>query len=101
MWHTLGIGLKHEKYDNIATAKAADTLLDMAGITAAFTITQHTNGYISISARSRNGFNVQTIMEQMGGGGHFNNAATQIYEKNIQEVQDDLIEILKERENEK
>ena len=97
----LGIGLKHEKYDNIATAKAADTLLDMAGITAAFTITQHTNGYISISARSRNGFNVQTIMEQMGGGGHFNNAATQIYEKNIQEVQDDLIEILKERENEK
>lgn len=96
----LGIGLKEEKYDNIATAKAADTLLDMAGITAAFTITQHTNGYISISARSRNGFNVQTIMEQMGGGGHFNNAATQIYEKNIQEVQDDLIEILKERENE-
>lgn len=52
----------------------------MAGITAAFAITQHTNGYISISARSRNGFNVQTIMEQMGGGGHFNNAATQIYE---------------------
>ncbi|XOW20200.1 hypothetical protein QK908_08770 [Lactococcus cremoris] len=40
----LGIGLKEEKYDNIATAKAADTLLDMAGITAAFTITQHTNG---------------------------------------------------------
>ena len=68
----------------------------MAGITAAFAITQHTNGYISISARSRNGFNVQ-----MGGGGHFNNAATQIYEKYIDEVQEDLIEILKERENEK
>ena len=97
----LGVGLKHQKYDNIATAKAADTLLDMAGITAAFAITQHTNGYISISARSRNGFNVQTIMEQMGGGGHFNNAATQIYEKYIVEVQEDLIEILKERENEK
>ena len=97
----LGVGLKHQKYDNIATAKAADTLLDMAGITAAFAITQHNNGYISISARSRNGFNVQTIMEQMGGGGHFNNAATQIYEKYIDEVQEDLIEILKERENEK
>ena len=40
----LGVGLKHQKYDNIATAKAADTLLDMAGITAAFAITQHTNG---------------------------------------------------------
>ena len=97
----VGRGLPSQKYDNISTAKAADTLLEMAGITAAFTITQHTNGFVSVSARSRNGFNVQTIMEKMGGGGHFNNAATQIYEKTIEEVQVDLLELLKERENEK
>jgi len=40
-------------------------------------------------------------MEQMGGGGHFNNAATQIYEKNMNEVEADLIQLLEERENEK
>lgn len=97
----LGLGIEHQKYDNITTAKAADTMLEMAGITASFAVTQHINGFISISARSRNGFNVQTLMEKMGGGGHFNNAATQIYEKNIEEVKKDLIELLKERENEK
>lgn len=98
---TIGLGLGNQKYDNITTAKAADTMLEMAGITAAFAITHHANGFISISARSRNGFNVQTMMEKMGGGGHFNNAATQIYEKNIGEVKTDLLELLKERENEK
>lgn len=93
----LGMGLNNQKYDNISTAKAADTMLDMAGVTASFALTMHTNGFISISARSRNGFNVQTIMEQMGGGGHFNNAATQIYERTIPEVKADLIRLLEER----
>ncbi len=93
----LGTGIDEQKYDNITTAKAADTMLDMAGIKASFAITNHTNGFVSISARSRNGFNVQTLMEQMGGGGHFNNAAAQIYEKNIDEVKVDLIKLLEER----
>ncbi len=93
----LGMGIEGQKYDNITTAKAADTMLDMAGVTASFAITTHTNGFISVSARSRNGFNVQTLMEQMGGGGHFNNAATQIYEKSMEEVRTDLIRVLEER----
>ena len=97
----LGMGKKDQKYDNITTAKAADTMVEMAGVTAAFALTLHPNGFISISARSRNGFNVQTLMEQMGGGGHFNNAATQIYEKTLSEVKADLIRFLEERiENE-
>lgn len=90
-------GREGQKYDNISTAKAADTILDMAGVSASFAITTHPNGFISVSARSRNGFNVQTIMEQMGGGGHFNNAATQIYEKTITEVKEDLTRIIQER----
>lgn len=93
----IGMGIPNQRYDNITTAKAADTLLDMAGIKASFTITNHVNGFVSVSARSRNGFNVQTMMEQMGGGGHFNNAATQIYEKSMREVKADLIKVLKER----
>ncbi|MCL2681380.1 MAG: DHH family phosphoesterase, partial [Streptococcaceae bacterium] len=90
-------GRENKKYDNITTAKAADNLLDMAGISASFTITHHENGYVSISARSRNGYNVQTLMEAMGGGGHFNNAATQIYEKTISQIEEDLIKLIKER----
>ncbi|MFC4651527.1 DHH family phosphoesterase [Lactococcus nasutitermitis] len=93
----LGVGATNQKYDNITTAKAADTLLDMAGVTASFAITNHTNGFVSVSARSRNGFNVQTLMEQMGGGGHFNNAATQIYERTEEQVKEELIKVLKAR----
>ncbi|WP_205742564.1 DHHA1 domain-containing protein, partial [Halomonas borealis] len=81
----VALGKPNQKYDNVATAKAADTLLDMADVQAAFSITNHQNGYISISARSFKDYNVQTIMEAMGGGGHFNAAATQIYERNIDE----------------
>ena len=93
----VALGNENERYDNISTSKAADTLLDMANVTAAFTITNHENGYVSVSARSRNGFNVQTIMEELGGGGHFNVAATQVYEKTTTEVKNALLEILKER----
>lgn len=96
----VALGKPDQKYDNVATAKAADTLLDMADVQAAFSITNHQNGYISISARSFKDYNVQTIMEAMGGGGHFNAAATQIYERNIDEVKHDLIALIKERENE-
>jgi ribosomal protein L9 len=39
--------------------------------------------------------NVQVIMEEMGGGGHFNSAATQIYDSNIADVKVELIELLK------
>ncbi len=44
----------------------------MAGIEAVFVITRNTKGYVSISARSHSKINVQRIMEEMGGGGHFN-----------------------------
>lgn len=93
----LGKGVQGMRYDNVTGAKAADTLLDMAGVTASFVITMHENGYIAVSARSRNSFNVQTIMEKLGGGGHFNNAATQIYEKTVDEVEKELIQLLEER----
>ena len=96
----VALGKPEHKYDNVAIAKAADTLLDMAGVQAAFAIANHQNGYISISARSFKDYNVQTIMEAMGGGGHFNAAATQIYERNIDEVKEDLVKIIKEREKE-
>lgn len=73
-------------YDNIVPSKAADTLLDMAGVEAAFVVTRRTQDYVAISARSRSKINVQRIMEEMGGGGHFNLAAVQMQGQSVQEA---------------
>lgn len=43
-------------------------LLQMDGIDASFVITRRSNDVVGISARSLGDFNVQVIMEQMGGG---------------------------------
>ncbi|MGO3572307.1 MAG: DHH family phosphoesterase [Pseudolactococcus laudensis] len=90
----IGVGLYRKMYDNVTIAKASDTLLNMVGIDASFTIVNHENGYVAVSARSSGDFNVQRIMESFGGGGHFNNAAAQIYEKTPTEVREDLLKLL-------
>jgi len=53
-------------------------------------------GSISISARSRSKVNVQKIMEQMGGGGHFNSAASQLEDVTIDQVRTQLIDCIQE-----
>ncbi|MDR1606582.1 MAG: DHH family phosphoesterase [Streptococcaceae bacterium] len=93
----IGVGPYRKMYDNITIAKAADTLLNMAGIDASFTIVNHDNGYVAISARASGDFNVQLIMEKFGGGGHFNNAAAQVYEKTPTEVKAELLAILNQQ----
>ncbi|MFM0777128.1 DHH family phosphoesterase [Streptococcus suis] len=80
-----------KEYDNIIPSKAANTILDMAGIEAVFVITRNTKGYVSISARSHSKINVQRIMEEMGGGGHFNLAAAQVYDQTLEQVKEKLI----------
>lgn len=94
-------GEENQFYDNIVPSKAADTILEMAGIEATFVVTRRTSDYVAISARSRSKVNVQRIMEEMGGGGHFNLAAAQISGKSIEQVQLQLREkILSEIEGE-
>lgn len=88
-------------YDNIVPSKAADKILEMAEIEAVFVITKNVNDYIAISARSRSKVNVQRMMEEMGGGGHFNLAAAQIREQSLAQVQEHLMEIVLEESKEK
>ncbi|MBA1394931.1 hypothetical protein EQ500_13840, partial [Lactobacillus sp. XV13L] len=71
-------GAEDQIYDSVIAAQAADTLLTLDQIDAAFVITKRADDKISISARSLGDFNVQVIMEEMGGGGHLSNAATQL-----------------------
>ncbi|MDN6029876.1 MAG: DHH family phosphoesterase [Lactococcus plantarum] len=89
-----GVGLYRKMYDNVTTAKAADTLLDMVGVDAAFTIVNHEKGYVAVSARSSGDFNVQRIMEKLGGGGHFNNAAAQVYDKTPNDVKEEIVTLI-------
>ncbi|GLL50369.1 DHH family phosphoesterase [Tetragenococcus halophilus] len=86
---------ENEIYDNVTASKAVDTLLSMNDIEAAFVITKQFEHEISINARSSGGVNVQRIMEKLGGGGHFSNAATQIKDQSMKEVQKSLINELK------
>ncbi|MCL4898428.1 DHH family phosphoesterase [Streptococcus suis] len=88
-----------KEYDNIIPSKAANTILDMAGIEAVFVVTRNTKGYVSISARSHSKINVQRIMEEMGGGGHFNLAAAQVYDQTIAEVCEKLTDKIREEIN--
>lgn len=81
-------------YDTIVISKAADAMLAMSGIEASFVLAKNTQGFISISARSRSKLNVQRIMEELGGGGHFNLAAAQIKDLTLPEVDEKLTEIV-------
>ena len=73
-------------YPTVVISKAADTMLAMSGIEATFVVSKNTQGYVSISARSRSKINVQRIMEKMGGGGHFNLAAAQMKDITVTEA---------------
>ncbi len=61
----------------ISAARAADKLLNLRGVDAAFALLND-NGTIIISARSKGSVNVQLILEQIGGGGHFDVAGAQL-----------------------
>jgi c-di-AMP phosphodiesterase-like protein len=63
--------------DRISAAKAADKLLTVDGVKASFALCRIEDS-IHISARSTGEVNVQLILEKIGGGGHFDSAATRI-----------------------
>lgn len=88
-------GDEEESYTNVIASKAADTILDMSGIEASFVVTCNIEGNVAISARSRSKINVQRIMEELGGGGHFNLAACQMTDTTISEAVMTLKELIK------
>jgi len=73
----------------ITAAKTADKLLNIKNARASFVISRMGND-VFISARSDGSVNVQLIMENMGGGGHYNAAATWIKETSINDASENL-----------
>ena len=57
-----------------------DSLLSFKDVNAGFILAKTSQGFWKLSARSNKKFNVQYVMEKLGGGGHFNAAATSFQE---------------------
>ena len=80
----------------IAASQAADEMLGITGVCASFVMYKQ-GDIVNISARSMGKYNVQVIMEALGGGGHLTMAAAQIRtdletaDKQLREVIDDYI----------
>ena len=91
-----GIAIAHGQpgriHSPVLIAQTADILLTMKDVNASFVIAERSEGGVGISARSLGEVNVQIIMENLGGGGHLTNAATQMPEATVEEA----IQILKQ-----
>lgn len=61
----------------IINAQVADELMTVKGTMASFVLGRNLRGQTVVSARSLGEINVQTVMEKLGGGGHFTSAAAQ------------------------
>lgn len=93
-------GEENHTYPTVVAAQTADMMLSMENIDASFVVTKREDGRIGISGRSLGNKNVQRVMEKMGGGGHFSNAATQLSDTTIEEAVIQLKEVISELGNE-
>ena len=87
-------GETDESYRIIAS-KAADKMLTLKGVEAAFTLVR-IGDQIHISGRSSGTINVQLILEKLHGGGHFDVAGAQVTSDSIFVVLDTLKESIDE-----
>ncbi len=81
--------------DRIAASKAADKLLSIQGVEAAFALAV-VGGQVAISGRSKGKINVQLILEKLEGGGHFDMAGAQVAGATVPEVYEMLKEAIDE-----
>jgi len=73
----------------VIASKAADKMLTLRGVAAAFTLVR-IGEQIHISGRSSGKVNVQLILEKLRGGGHFDVAGAQVVSDSIDEVLETL-----------
>lgn len=83
----------------VVAPQAADELLGIAGVDAAFVIYMD-NGMACFSARSLGAMNVQIVMEKLGGGGHQTMAGAQIEGMKLSEAKDALINAIDQHRKE-
>ena len=79
----------------IVNAQVADELLMFKGVSASFVLCKNEDGDTIVSARSLGDFNVQAIMEKLGGGGHFTSAAAKT-DKSVDETEEEIKRLVRE-----
>ncbi len=93
------IAVTQEPVSRTLLAQTSESLLKIKGTQAAFTIgINEVNGAVAVSARSGSTFNVQKIMEKLGGGGHFSAAALERENTTVFAVEEELKKVLQEEE---
>lgn len=97
LYHNCAIATSDVKAEEIrmAAPQAADELLGISGVSASFVLFD-LNGIINISARSLGNFNVQVIMEKLGGGGHQTMAGVQLEGVSLESARQSLCEAIDE-----
>ncbi|MDD4154893.1 MAG: DHH family phosphoesterase [Bacilli bacterium] len=80
--------------DRTLLAKAGQEAVEVKGIKSVFVIGYIAQGIVGISARSDGSFNVQVVMEKLGGGGHYSSAGCQLKNTTIQAAKEKLIETM-------
>ena len=80
------------KNAQIVAAQVADMLLGVEGVQISFVLFYLEDG-IGVSARSNGAFNVQVIMEELGGGGHQTVAGAQVKKGTMEDVKRQVIEL--------
>ncbi|HHZ16708.1 MAG TPA: DHH family phosphoesterase [Peptococcaceae bacterium] len=91
----LSAGTERSEEAQLLAAKAADAMLNINGVNGSFVLWPTGEGVVAISARSNGKFNVQVIMEGLGGGGHLTVAAAQV-PGTVEEVEEQLLNALEE-----
>ena len=83
--------------DSKELAEIAEELLTFEDVKSSYAIGKLDSNLIGVSARSLGEVDVGIVMKKMGGGGHLSNAATQVKEKTIKEVKQQIIDIINEK----
>lgn len=91
----LSYGEEDQHFSQVVAAQTADEMLSITDVEASFSIVRLNEEEIGISARSLGKINVQRIMEELDGGGHLTNAATQIKGITIKEAIEKVKEVTK------
>ncbi len=81
-------------------SKCADAMLSIKGIEASFVIGYTKDNTVAVSARSKGKINVQKLMEEMNGGGHFSAAALSRENASVEEIEAELIETIQKSKQE-
>ncbi len=83
-----------ELYENKDLAYIAEQLLQFENVAASFVIGHLSEDTVGISARSIGNIDVEDIMSKLGGGGHLTEAATQIKNSNLKQIEQQLLAII-------